>query len=41
MVDRTQLRDTAPNEFEGGEDEQSRVLKETEHDSAALGLRWG
>ena len=41
VVDRTQLRDTAPNEFEGGEDEQSRVLKETEHDSAALGLRWG
>ena len=36
VVYRTQLRKTQPNAFEGGEDEKSRVLQETEHDYVAL-----
>jgi hypothetical protein len=33
---RAQLRDADPEEFDGGEDEWSRLLQETEHDYAAL-----
>ncbi|MBV8988715.1 MAG: hypothetical protein JOY58_18245 [Solirubrobacterales bacterium] len=33
---RSQLRNTAPNEFPGGEDERLRLLQETEHDYVAL-----
>jgi molybdopterin-guanine dinucleotide biosynthesis protein A len=33
---RSQLRNAAPNRFEGGDDEKSRLLQETEHDYVAL-----
>lgn len=33
---RAQLRDTRADEFAGGEDERSALLRETEHDSVAL-----
>jgi hypothetical protein len=33
---RAQLREADPEEFDGGEDERSRLLQETEHDYAAL-----
>jgi hypothetical protein len=36
VVLRAQLRDADPSEFDGGEDERSRLLEETEHDYAAL-----
>lgn len=36
LVIRALLRDTRADEFVGGEDERSRLLRETEHDSAAL-----
>jgi hypothetical protein len=36
VVYRTQLRDTKPSAFEGGDDERSRALQETEHDYVAL-----
>jgi hypothetical protein len=36
VVYRTQLRNTQPTAFEGGEDEKARVLQETEHDYVAL-----
>lgn len=36
LVIRAQLRATHADEFAGGEDERSRLLRETEHDSVAL-----
>lgn len=36
FIIRGQLRDTYANEFVGGEDERSRLLRETEHDAVAL-----
>jgi len=33
---RAQLREADPEEFDGGEDERSRLLQDTEHDYAAL-----
>ena len=33
---RSRLRDAAPTEFAGGEDDQARLLQETEHDYVAL-----
>jgi hypothetical protein len=36
VILRAQLRDAAPEEFEGGEEERMRLLQETEHDYAAL-----
>ena len=41
VVYRAQLGNAEAKAFEGGEDEHSRLVQETEHDSAALGLRWG
>ena len=36
LIFRAQLRDTHADEFPGGEDERSRLVQETEHDSVAL-----
>jgi hypothetical protein len=36
LILRGQLRDTHADEFAGGEDERSRLLRETEHDPVAL-----
>lgn len=36
LIIRGQLRATHADEFVGGEDERSRLLRETEHDSVAL-----
>jgi hypothetical protein len=36
LIIRAQLRDTHADEFTGGEDERSRLLRETEHDSVAF-----
>ena len=36
LVLRSQLRDTKAVEFAGGEEERSRLLRETEHDAVAL-----
>jgi hypothetical protein len=36
LIIRAQLRDTHADEFAGGEDERSRLMRETEHDSVAL-----
>jgi hypothetical protein len=36
LVIRAELRGTRADEFAGGEDERSRLLLETEHDSVAL-----
>jgi hypothetical protein len=36
VIYRAQLRNAEAREFEGGEDEQSRLVQETEHDYVAL-----
>jgi hypothetical protein len=36
VIYRAQLRNAEATEFEGGEDEQSRLVQETEHDYVAL-----
>ncbi len=36
LIVRAQLRATDADDFEGGEDERSRLLRETEHDAVAL-----
>lgn len=36
LIFRAQLRNTRANDFAGGEDERSRLLQDTEHDSVAL-----
>jgi hypothetical protein len=36
VVYRSKLRDAEPTAFDGGEDEQKRLLQETEHDYVAL-----
>ena len=36
VILRAQLRDAGPDEFVGGEDERSRVLRETKHDYVAI-----
>jgi hypothetical protein len=36
VVYRAQLRNADPMEFEGGKDEHSRLVEETEHDYLAL-----
>lgn len=36
LIFRAQLRDAHADEFAGGEDERSRLLQDTEHDSVAL-----
>lgn len=36
VILRAQLRDVGPEEFVGGEDERSRLLRETEHDYVAI-----
>lgn len=36
LASRARLRRTTANEFDGGEDERSRLLQDTEHDAVAL-----